>query len=73
MSLHLDNESSDHNKVLRHAIKNDISVIIAFAQLIKLNPSDPRVEEFLEKIELRSKQILVNVEKFLTEEKQTHT
>jgi len=61
-------ESTDTHKIVRHAIKNDISVIIAFAQLVKLNPHDPRVGEFLEKIELRSKQILVNVEKFLDDE-----
>lgn len=58
----------DRRTSLRHTIKNDISVIIAFAQLVKVNPVDARSGEFLEKIESRSKAILSHVESFLNEE-----
>lgn len=55
-------------KNLRHDLKNDISVIIAFTQLVKLNPQDPKTDEFLSKVEDRAKHILDTVEKYFTKE-----
>lgn|GEM_PF-2265591 len=55
-------------KTVRHSIKNDLSVIIAFAQLVKLNPQDKKAAEFLEKIEQRAGSILKTVENYLTKD-----
>ncbi len=55
-------------KTVRHSIKNDLSVIIAFAQLVKLNPQDKKAPEFLEKIEQRAGSILKTVENYLTKD-----
>lgn len=62
------NEKKDALRALRHDIKNDISVIIAFAQLIKVNPTDEKAQEFLDKIEARARTILTNIEKFIDKE-----
>lgn len=51
---------------LRHAVKNDISVIIAFAQLMKLKPDDQKTSEYLTKIEQRAQSILQTIEKHLS-------
>lgn len=51
---------------LRHAVKNDISVIIAFAQLVKLKPDDQKTTEYLTKIEQRAQSILQTIEKHLS-------
>lgn len=51
---------------LRHAVKNDISVIIAFAQLVKLKPDDQKTAEYLTKIEQRAQSILQTIEKHLS-------
>lgn len=58
-------EKNDPVRSLRHAIKNDVSVIIAFTQLVKVNPADERSEEFLNKIEARARLILSNIEKYI--------
>jgi len=55
-------------KDVRHAVKNDISVIIAFAQLVKLNPNDPKADEFLTKIEVRARSILGTIEQYLSQD-----
>lgn len=51
---------------LRHAVKNDISVIIAFAQLVKLKPNDQKTAEYLSKIEQRAQSILQTIEEHLS-------
>jgi len=61
-------EKAEKLTVLRHTIKNDLSVIIAFAQLVKMNPNDPKAMGFLSKIEVRSKKILSNIESYIHEE-----
>jgi two-component sensor histidine kinase len=61
-------EKVDRMRALRHTIKNDISVIIAFSQLVKVNPSDEKAQDFLDKIEARAKLILTNIEKYIAEE-----
>lgn len=55
-------------KDVRHAVKNDISVIIAFTQLVRLNPQDPKADEFLQKIEHRAHSIVETIEKYLSQD-----
>lgn len=54
----------------RHDIKNDISVIIAFAQLLKLNTSEAKSVEQLTKIEERARIVLSKIESYLSLENQ---
>lgn len=51
-------------KNFRHDIKNDVSVILAFTEILKLNPHDAKAPELLEKIEKRARKIIQTVDEY---------
>lgn len=61
--------SKNTRQDFRHAVKNDLSVIIAFAQLLKVTASEEKVVEQLNTIEERARQVLEKIEEYVSVEK----
>lgn len=69
-----DDNLISHFSDVRHTVKNHMSVVLAFAQLLQIelskkNPDPKLAIEYLEKVDKRAKQTVEEIDKDLSEQK----